>query len=257
MSRDTLRESAAEFLGTFVLIMFGVGVVAQVVLGAGTHGDYLSINLGWGLGVTMGAYVAGGISGAHLNPAVTLALAVHRGFPWRKVAPYCLAQMAGAFAASALVYFTYQEAIEHFEGTTRTLATAGIWSTYPQDYLSNFPGGFVDQVVGTALLMMVIFALGDQRNMALPGPFGPIVVGAAVLVIGMTYGLNAGYAINPARDLAPRVFTWVAGWGNQVFTAHDHWWWVPIVGPCCGAVLGGFVYDLFISRGHGAPDRHS
>src|SRR4026209_571620 len=104
MSREIVRESAAEFLGTFVLIMFGVGVVAQVVLGAGTHGDYLSINLGWGLGVTMGAYVAGGISGAHLNPAVTLALAVHRGFPWRKVAPYCLAQMAGAFAASALVY---------------------------------------------------------------------------------------------------------------------------------------------------------
>jgi MIP family channel proteins len=255
MSRDTLREAAAEFLGTFTLITFGVGVVAQVVLGAGHTGEYLSINLGWGLSVTMGAYVAGGISGAHLNPAVTLALAVHRGFAWRKVLPYCAAQMAGAFAASAVVYVTYREAIEHFEGSARSLATAGIWSTYPQDFLSNFPGGFVDQIVGTALLMLVIFAITDQRNMALPSALSPIVVGACVLTIGMTYGLNAGYAINPARDFAPRLFTWMAGWGNQVFTAHDHWWWVPIVGPCCGAVLGGFIYDLFISKHYAAANK--
>jgi glycerol uptake facilitator protein len=253
MSRELLREVAAEFLGTLTLIAFGVGVVAQVVLGGGKTGEYLSINLGWGLAVTMGAYVAGGVSGAHLNPAVTLALALHRGFPWAKVVPYCAAQFAGAFAASALVYATYHEAIDHFEPTGRTLATAGIWSTYPQDYLSNFPGGFVDQVVGTALLMLVIFAVTDQRNMALPASLSPIVVGLAVLVIGMTYGLNAGYAINPARDLGPRVFTWLAGWGTQVFTAYDSWWWVPVVGPLCGAVVGGFVYDLLITRLHTRP----
>jgi len=250
MSRELLREVAAEFLGTLTLIAFGVGVVAQVVLGEGKTGEYLSINLGWGLAVTMGAYVAGGVSGAHLNPAVTLALALHRGFPWRKVLPYWAAQFAGAFVASALVYATYCEAIDHVEPTARTLATAGIWSTYPQDYLSNFPGGFVDQVVGTALLMLVIFAVTDERNMALPPSLSPIVVGLAVLVIGMTYGLNAGYAINPARDLGPRVFTWLAGWGTQVFTAHDSWWWVPVVGPLCGAVVGGLVYDLLITRLH-------
>src|SRR6476619_6270586 len=107
MAGDTIREAAAEFLGTFTLIVFGAGVNAQVVLGAGSHGDYLSINLGWGLAVAMGAYVAGGISGAHLNPAVTLALAVHRGFAWRKVLPYLLAQFVGALVASAVVYFTY------------------------------------------------------------------------------------------------------------------------------------------------------
>jgi len=250
MTRDTWREAAAEFLGTFVLIAFGVGVVAQVVLGTGKHGDYLSINIGWGLGVTMGAYVAGGISGAHLNPAVTLALAIHRGFAWRKVPLYVLAQFAGAFAASAVVFFTYREAIHAFEGDVHSLATAGIWSTYPQSYLSTFPGGLVDQIVGTALLMLVIFAISDARNVALPSAFGPIVVGACVLAIGMTYGLNAGYAINPARDLAPRIFTYLAGWGDQVFTAGDHWWWVPIVGPCCGAVLGGFVYDVLIGTWH-------
>ncbi len=251
MSRETLREAAAEFLGTFTLIAFGVGVVAQVVLSKNSHGDYLSINFGWGLAVTMGAYVAGGVSGAHLNPAVTLALAVHRGFAWRKVLPYCVAQLAGALVASAVVFFTYHEAIDHFDGGTRTLETAGIWATYPQDYLSNFPGGFVDQVVGTALLMLVIFAVSDSRNVALPSTLGPIVVGAAVLLIGMTYGLNAGYAINPARDFGPRLFTYLAGWGDQVFTAYDHWWWVPIVGPLCGAVLGGWVYDLLITRHHG------
>jgi MIP family channel proteins len=254
MSRETWREAAAEFLGTFTLIVFGAGVVAQVVLGGGTHGDYLSINLGWGLAVTMGAYVAGGISGAHLNPAVTLALAVHRGFAWSKVLPYWIAQFAGAFAASAVVYFTYLEALRKFEDVP-SLATAGIWATYPQDYLSTFPGGFVDQVVGTALLMLVIFAISDRRNMAVPSALGPIVVGAAVLLIGMTYGLNSGYAINPARDLSPRLFTAAAGWGQQVFTAGDHWWWVPVVAPCCGAVLGGFVYDLLITSRYGEPQK--
>jgi MIP family channel proteins len=249
MSRDTLRESLAEFLGTFTLLAFGAGVVAQVVLGRGGHGEYFSINVGWGLAVMLGCYVAGGVSGAHLNPAVTLALAVHRGFPWRKVAPYVAAQFAGAFVASAVVYFTYLEAINAFE-PARTLTTAGIFATYPQDYLSNVPGGLVDQIVGTALLMMVIFAISDQRNMALPGAFSPIAVGATVMVIGMTYGLNAGYAINPARDLGPRLFTFVAGWGEQVFTADNHWWWVPVVGPCIGAVLGGLVYDLLITRWH-------
>jgi MIP family channel proteins len=246
MSRDTLREVAAEFLGTFVLICFGVGVVAQVVLGAGDTGQYLSINLGWALGVTLGCYIAGGISGAHLNPAVTLALAVLRGFPPRKVIPYILAQFAGAFAASAVVYLTYYDALNVFD-PERTLKTAGIWSTYPQDYLSNVPGGLVDQIVGTALLMMAVFAIGDQRNMKLPAPFGPLLVGLTVLAIGMTYGLNAGYAINPARDLGPRLFTYLAGWGAPVFQAHDHWWWVPVVGPCIGAIVGGLLYDLLIT----------
>jgi MIP family channel proteins len=251
MSRDTLREAAAEFLGTFTLIIFGVGVVAQVVLGEGKHGEYFSINVGWGLAVIMGCYVAGGVSGAHLNPAVTLALAVCRGFAWRKVLPYWTAQVAGALVASLVVYLTYYEALNKFEGATaRTMATAGIWATYPKDYLTNFPGGFVDQVVGTAMLMVVVLAVSDQRNLALSSSLGPIIVGLAVTVIGMTYGLNAGYAINPARDFGPRLFTYLAGWGSQVFTANNYWWWVPIAGPLCGAVVGGWVYDLFVGRLH-------
>jgi MIP family channel proteins len=254
MLRGTTREAAAEFLGTFVLMMFGVGVVAQVVLGGGNSGQYLSINIGWGLAVTMGVYVAAGVSGAHLNPAVTLALAARRGFPWTKVLPYVLAQCAGAFVASVVVYATYHEGLNAFDHGVRQIAgplgTAGIFATYPKPYLSTFPGGFVDQVVGTALLVGVIFALGDRRNFAPPERLTPVLVGLLVLVIGATFGHNAGYAINPARDFAPRLFTAMAGWGSGVFTAGNGWWWVPIAGPLVGGVLGGCVYDLLIARHH-------
>lgn len=252
MPQGVLREVLSEFLGTFVLITFGVGVVAQVVLSGGQNGSYLSINLAWGLAVTFGCYVAGGVSGAHLNPAVTMALAVHRGFPWGKVGPYVAGQFAGAFAASIVVYLTYFEALSAFDGGVRRvtgdLATAGIWATYPQAFLSTFPGGFLDQVVGTALLVGVIFAIGDKRNAPPPAGVGPVIVGLLVVVIGMTFGYNAGYAINPARDLGPRLFTALFGWGGQVFRAGNGWWWVPVVAPVVGAILGGWVYDLLVGR---------
>lgn len=254
MLRGTAREMAAEFLGTFVLIVFGVGVVAQYVLSHKEAGSYLAINFGWGLAVTMGGYVAGSISGAHLNPAVTLALAVHRGFPWPKVLPYCGAQLVGAFVAAAVVYGAYFDALNDFDRGTRQVAgargTAGIWATYPQPFLNPFPGGLVDQVVGTALLMGVLFALVDRQNNAPDPRATPVLVGALVLLIGMTFGYNSGYAINPARDLGPRLFTALAGWGSEVFRAGNYWWWVPIVGPCVGAVLGGWIYDGCITRHH-------
>jgi MIP family channel proteins len=248
----TAREALAEFLGTFVLLLFGTAVVAQVVLSGNANGTYISINLAWGLAVTMAIYVSAGVSGAHLNPAVTLALAVHRGFPWSKVIPYCLAQIAGAFAGAAVTFLTYREALNHFDGGTRLVtgakATAGIFSTYPQDFLSNVPGGLVDQIVGTALLVLLVLAIGDQKNFAAEGRVQPILVGAAVVLIGMSFGFNAGYAINPARDFGPRLFTAMAGWGGEVFTAGNGWWWVPIVGPLIGGVLGGYVYDLGITK---------
>lgn len=252
MPRGTGRELLAEFLGTFVLILFGAGVVAQFVLSKGANGSYLAINLSWGLGVVMGCYVAAGVSGAHLNPAVTLALAVHRGFPWAKVVPYSLAQTAGAFVAAAVVYVTYAEAFTAFDGGTRhvlgELGTAGIFATYPKPYLSTFPGGFVDQVVGTAILMGVILGITDSRNSAPPPGLVPFIVGLLVMGIGMAFGANSGYAINPARDFGPRLFTLVAGWGGEVFRAGNAWWWVPIAGPLVGAVLGGWVYDAFVGK---------
>lgn len=249
---DTWREALAEFLGTFVLILFGAGVVAQSVLSQNAASSYLSINLSWGLGVTMGCYVAGGVSGAHLNPAVTLALALLRGFPWRKVAPYVAAQVAGAFVAAAVVYITYHEAFAAFDGGVRQVlgakGTAGIFATYPRPFLSTFPGGFIDQIVGTAILMGVIFAISDARNVPPPAGLAPLLVGLLVVGIGASFGFNSGYAINPARDFGPRLFTAIAGWGTEVFRAGHTWWWVPIVAPCIGAPLGGWIYDVLVGN---------
>ncbi len=253
----TSREVLAEFLGTLVLIVFGVGVVAQVQLGGGSNGQYLSINIGWGLAVTMAVYVSGGVSGGHLNPAVTIAAAAFRGFPWSKVLPFIVAQTAGAFVASAIVFASYHEAIAHFDGGVRQvtgqMSTAGIFATYPQPWLSTL-GGLIDQIVGTALLVGVILAITDHRNTAPPKNLAPVVVGLLVVLIGATYGLNAGYAINPARDFGPRLFTAVAGWGGGVFTAGNGWWWVPIVGPILGGLVGGFIYMAAIERLHPAGE---
>jgi MIP family channel proteins len=201
----------------------------------------------------MAVYVSAGVSGAHLNPAVTLALAVHRGFPWGKLLPYAIGQLAGAFAGAAVTFVTYREAFAQFDGGLRQVvgakATAGIFATYPQPFLS-LAGGLLDQVVGTALLVVLVFALGDGRNFAPEARLSPILVGLAVVLIGMTFGFNAGYAINPARDLGPRLFTLVGGWGADVFRAGNGWWWVPIVGPALGGTLGGYAYDALIARHH-------
>jgi MIP family channel proteins len=254
MQPDSLkRETIAEFLGTYVLLTFGSAVVSQVVLGNKLNGDYLSINLAWGLAVTMGIYVAGGVTGAHLNPAVTFALAFHGDFPWRKVGPYMLAQLLGAFGGAATTFMVYREAFDAFDGGQRQIigekATAGIFATYPQAYLSTF-GGLIDQIVGTMFLLLVIRAIGDTRNMAPVGNIAPLIVGFLVMLIGMCFGLNAGYAINPARDLGPRLFTAMAGWGVEVFRANHYWFWVPIIGPLIGGVLGISIYDRLILKLH-------
>lgn len=250
-----MREALAEFFGTTILLTFGLGVVAQTVLSSNGAGSPLGIHLCWGIAVILGVYASAGVSGAHLNPAVTLALALRRGFPWQRVGPYVVAQMLGAFVGAAIVYFTYREAFAAFDGGIRQIAgaqgTAGIFATYPAPFLSTL-GGFVDQVVGTALLVAAVFALTDERNAPPPAGMTPILVGVTVMGIGMAFGFNAGYAINPARDFGPRLFTAVAGWGPGVFTAANGYWWVPVVAPCVGAVLGGVGYDVCVRDRHAA-----
>jgi MIP family channel proteins len=251
MNQNNLkREMLAEFLGTLVLIAFGAGVVSQVLLSGEKNGVYLSINLAWGFAVTMGIYVAGGVSGAHLNPAVTFSLAIRNQFPWSKFLPYCLAQIAGAFSGAAIAFLVYRAAFDAFDGGVRQISgakgTAGIFATYPQPFLST-TGALIDQIVGTALLMLVITAIGDQRNNKTEN-LGPIVVGFLVMVIGMAYGLNAGYAINPARDFGPRLFTALAGWSFDVFRVNNYYFWVPIVGPLIGGPLGAWLYDVMIGN---------
>lgn len=243
-----LGELLAEFTGTLVLILLGVGVVAMVVLfGTGVPGEvvkggYTNITLGWGIGVTMGIYVAGKTSGAHLNPAVTLALAVFRGFPWSRVAPYCAAQFAGAFVAAALVFLNYRPAFLKVDPMLEK--TAGIFSTFPAFPEVPF-AGFLDQVIGTALLLLLVFAITDERNQP-PGNLTPFAVGLVVVAIGISFGGMHGYAINPARDLGPRLFTVMAGFKNNGLTDGSGVFWVPLVAPLIGGLLGAALYDFAV-----------
>jgi len=246
-----VAELAAEFLGTLVLILFGNGVVAMVVLfptrnpSETIHGGFTNITLGWGLAVTMGIYIAGKISGAHLNPAVTLALAAFRKFPWSKVAPYTIAQTAGAFTAAALVFWNYLPAFHRVDPQLET--TAGVFTTFPA--FPDLPqAGFLDQWIGTALLVLLIFAITDEFNMPPGANLAPLMIGLVVVAIGMSFGGMHGYAINPARDFGPRLFTVVAGFRNNGLTDGSRVWWVPVAGPLLGGLTGAAVYDFCIRR---------
>lgn len=248
-----LGECSAEFFGTMLLILFGCGVVAQVVTGGfptttGATGDYNSIAWGWGLGVAMAVYVAGRLSGAHLNPAVTVALTAFKGFPLRKVAPYIGAQLAGAFVGALLVRFTYSDAINRID-PTHTKATQGIFSTSP-DVGVTLTTAFFDQVIGTAILVAVIFALTSAVNNPPLANTGPLIIGLLVVGIGLGWGANAGYAINPARDFAPRLASFLTGYQDAWFSANgpEMYFWVPIVAPLIGGLIGGALFVFCIER---------
>ncbi len=234
-----------------ILILFGTAVVAQVVTTAGTSapaGAHDSIAWAWGIGVTLGIYVAARLSGAHINPAVTLALAVFKGFPWPKVGPYMLAQLVGAFLGAIVVRFTYSDLIASVD-PGHTIKTQGIFSTLPGNgtYDVSVTNAFFDQVVGTAILVFVVFALTTASNNPPLANLGPVVVGLVVVGIGMAWGANAGYAINPARDLGPRLATLVTGYGEALRDQNGYlYFWVPIVGPLLGGLIGGGAFKLLI-----------
>ena len=236
-------ELMAEFIGVFVLISFGDGVVAVAVAGLpgsgrtsspttifDAAGDWLLITWGWAMAVAFAIWVAGGVSGAHLNPAVTLAFAARRRFAWAKVLPYWGAQVLGAFVGAALVYAVYNAAINAFNLAAHTpksggqaLATYSIFATFPAGYFHGGYGGpLLDQVVGTAFLVMLVVAVIDARNTAVGSNMAPLIIGFVVAAIGMSYGPNAGYAINPARDFGPRLFAFFAGWGKVALPGTYH-----------------------------------
>lgn len=268
LRQTTGGELLAEFLGTAVLILLGCGSVAVALAGlpgsgrqmdAFGPGNWLIIAFGWGLAVVFGVYVAGGVSGAHINPAVTLAFAVRRKFPWVKVLPYWGAQLLGAFAAAAIVYWTYADAIDAFNAAdgvadrAESVDTLSIFATFPAEYFGGGTWGpMLDQIVGTAILVMLIAAIIDNRNQAPQANFAPWVIGFVVTAIGLSFGTNAGYAINPARDFGPRLLAYFAGWGEAALPGNGEWfsgyWWIPIVGPLIGGVLGILIYDLFIGQ---------
>jgi glycerol uptake facilitator protein len=249
-------ELLAEFLGTFTLIIFGVGVVAHFALrnqvgdptpAPNTFGDFTSVNWAWGFGVVMGVYVAGGISGAHINPAVTVSLALRRGFPWAKVGPYIVAQFLGAFVAALLLRWNFYEWFNQVD-PGKTYATQWVFSTIPGPGLSVL-GGLRSEIIGTAMLVMVLLAIIDARNTAPGANMAPLIIGLLVVVIGMSLGALSGYAINPARDFGPRLASWVTGWSTAMKAPNgDLYFWVPIIGPLIGGAIGAYVYDGLIGR---------
>ena len=279
--KGLIGELWAEFFGIFIIIAFGDGVVAMLwaLVGSGrsssgplqSSGDWLLIAWGWGFAVCFAVYVTGGISGAHLNPAISLGVAIRKQMPWNKVAPYWGAQVLGAFMGAALVFLVYNNAINHFDqvghcgtvigtvaknctpikkGTAASLGTYSTFATFPAPYFHSFLGPLIDQIVGTFFLALFVWAITDEYNSPVGSNLAPFMVGMIVVAIGISFGANAGYAINPARDLGPRIFAWIAGWGKEAIPGNygnvNDYMWVPIVGPLIGAAIASFFYDFAI-----------
>ncbi|KAH6894686.1 aquaporin-like protein [Thelonectria olida] len=258
-ARDYCMDFFSEFLGTMTLILFGDGVVAQVVLSRGTKGDYQSISWGWGIGVMFGVYV-GGKSGGHLNPAVTLANCLYRGLPWRKFPVYFFGQLLGAMAGAAIVYANYKSAFDMYEGGPgiRTVglenSTAGVFCTYPAEFMTR-TGMFFSEFVASTILQMVIFSMVDSQNIG-AGPLLPICLFFLIFGIGACFGWETGYAINLARDFGPRLVSYMIGYGHEVWSAGGYYFWIPMVAPFFGTAFGGFLYDTFIYTGESPINTH-
>jgi glycerol uptake facilitator protein len=241
----------AEAIGTMVLVLLGDGVVANVLLARskGQNAGWIVITLGWGMAVTMAIYAVGRISGAHLNPAVTVGLASIGSFPWANVPGYIAAQMVGAFTGAALVWLTY---LPHWAVTPDKDLKLAVFCTGPA--IRHPVANVITEVVGTAMLLFGVLAIGANAeafsrpgdvNLAVvfSGGLQPLLVGLLVLSVGLSLGGPTGYAINPARDLGPRLAHAIL----PIPGKRDSDWgyaWIPIVGPLIGGVLGALLFKL-------------
>lgn len=234
-----------EFLGTMILILLGDGVVAQVVFATRGVSDWNTIVWGWGMAVAMAVYVAGGLTGAHINPAVTLAAVVRRGMKIGDAIYYWIGQFAGAFVGAFLVWVMYH-------GDFVGQGYMNVFYTAPANDNYTLINSYLSEIIGTAVLLAGIYGIVDAKNLMPQSNMWPFMVGLLVLAIGLSLGGPTGYAINPARDFGPRLFgsllpggaanAWSvpAGWSTPYFH-------VPIIGPLIGGVLGAFVYDFGIA----------
>lgn len=265
MTRIRLRfkEFFAEFIACVLLLLVGASVDAQVQLSErltpqNQAGSYPSQNWAWGLAVMCTIHLAGGISGAHCNPGITISLAVFRGFPWRMVWVYLLAQYLGCFCGAGLAYAIYQPAINLYEGHgLRTIvgqnATGGFFTTVPS-ITSTSASAFGTELCASSILGAMVLAIGDDSNSPPGDGMSALILGLTVTMIGMSLGWNTGYPINPARDLGPRIFLSIAGYGSDVWT-HDNYWWTygGQVATYLGTLFGCFLYDLFLYHGRHSP----
>lgn len=249
--RYSLREYFAEFFGTLLLILFGTGVVATSTFNGGSNTDanagYLLITFGWGMGLCIALYVSMGVSGGHLNPAVTLANAFFGVFPWRKVPGFIMAQLLGAMTGAACMYGIFSHGFHETEkhlkpGETMTGRVGGIFCTYP-----IIPSGNAvwSEILNSMVLMLAILCIVDEK-MTPAVNFKPVAVGLLVFVLGTCTGLGSGYAMNPARDLGPRLVSAMIFKSSEPFTQNSHYFWIPTFMPVVGTTLGMFIYAVFI-----------
>lgn len=228
----------AEFFGTMLLIVLGNGVVAGVVL-KGTKSEnagWLTIVIGWGLAVTLAIYAVGKISGAHLNPAVTIAFAMKGDFPWSDVAGYVTAQLLGAVVGAFIVWLHF---LPHWKRTEDQAAKLGVFCTAPA--VRNTFSNVISEILATAVLVLGLLFIG--ANDFTQG-LNPLVVGLLIISIGLSLGGTTGFAINPARDLGPRIAHAIL----PIFGKGSSDWayaWIPVIGPIIGGIVGVLVYQLF------------
>jgi glycerol uptake facilitator protein len=251
-SKAFLGELISEAVAIMIVMIFGLSVAAMYTLydPSPYKTAYWGVCITWGMAVSISIYITGAVSGTHANPGVTLALALYRGFPWKKVIPYWCAQLVGAFIGAAIVYALYYNVIDHYNAVQHLTrvdgGAAGVFFTSPGTAVTTMKG-FVDEIILTAILIFGIFAITDEFNtMAPQANFGAIVIGLLVAVIGASMGYLEAWAINPARDLGPRSFAWIMGWGPSAFPGVGNYWWAPIMGPFIGAVIGGGAQHLLI-----------
>lgn len=235
-----------------IIIAFGDSVAAMYSLydPSPYKQAYWGVCIAWGLAVAIAIYTTGSISGCHANPAVTLALALYRKFSWKKVLPYCLAQTVGALLGACIVYALFNPVIDQFNLTNHLSrvggGAAGVFFTHPAAGIA-VSHAFSDEIILTAFLIFGIFAITEQYNEMAPGAnFGALIIGFLVALIGASMGYLEAWAINPARDLGPRIFCFFTGWGGSAFPSPLSYWWVPIVGPLIGGAVGGGAYQLLI-----------
>ena len=238
---SSMAMYSAEFLGTLILILFGGGVVANVVLSKskGENSGWIVIATGWGFAVAIAAYITGWVSGAHLNPALTIALATIGDLSWSLVPGYIIAQMLGAMSGATLVFIAYKD---HFTATEDAGAKLAVFSTGPA--IRNTFSNVVTEIIGTAILVLGILGITHSNNNM--GALGTFLVGVLVWGIGLSLGGPTGYAINPARDLGPRIMHAllpISGKGDSDWSYS----WIPVVGPIIGGVLGAFIYKFFLT----------
>ncbi|CAD6195776.1 unnamed protein product [Caenorhabditis auriculariae] len=246
VKNDLVRALLAEFTGTFLLLLIGNSAVAQHVLKRPQPADMVNVYIGFALAILFGVAVSAKISGGHINPAVSLMFLTFKQLSPLRFVLYTIVQTLGAFFGALVSYAVYCDAINHFDGGNHTVvgprATAGIFASYPSLHLSNF-NGLLDQIVGTAVFCFLIAHVTDKRN-SYASWLQPVLVGTAFLGVGVAFGYNAGFPMNPARDFGPRLFTLFV-YGGEVFS-HKNWFWVPVLGPFIGAVLGGWLYQFLI-----------